>query len=71
MRMTKRGIKPEEFQDRIIFMSMYNDMEWSKGRDYARRLKKEHWSFLGPGDDENGVERASANLEESGIAPQM
>ena len=31
MRKTTRGIKPEKFEDRIIFMSMYNDIVWSKG----------------------------------------
>ena len=26
-KITTRGIRPEEFEDRIIFMSMYNDMK--------------------------------------------
>ena len=55
----------EDFTDRIIFMSMYNDIEWgakgNKGRceynsqtvaDYARRFPRGHWSSLGPGSDE-------------------
>ena len=32
-RMTTRRIKPEEFKDRIIFMSMHNDIHWSKGEE--------------------------------------
>ena len=53
MRMTKRGIKPEEFEDWIIFMSMFNDIDWSRGtdisndfsnalniKDYANRFQK-------------------------------
>ena len=56
--------KPEHFKDRIIFTSMYNDIEWrAKGNkerceynsqtvaDYARRFPRGHWSFLGPGSD--------------------
>ena len=52
----------EHFTDRIIFMSIYNDIEWgAKGNterceynsqtvaEYARRFPRGHWSFLGPG----------------------
>ena len=28
-RMTTCGIKPEEFEDRIIFMSVFNDIDWT------------------------------------------
>ena len=62
-----KGIQcePEHFKDRIIFMSMYNDIEWgAKGNEaqceynsqtvaeYARRCPRGHWSFLGPGSEE-------------------
>ena len=61
-----RWQKPEDFQDRIIFMSMYNDVDWSQGKEifktcvshsaevkaHAHRLPKGHWSFLGPGTEE-------------------
>ena len=53
---------PEQFQGRIIFMSIFNDIEWNaKGNkeqceyksqtvaDYARRFPRGHWSFLVPG----------------------
>ena len=53
-------VKLEEFNDRIIFMSMYNDIDWSKREEnfrkcvsistevkaYAHRFAKLHWSFL-------------------------
>ena len=28
--MTENRIQPEQFEDRIIFMSMYNDIDWEK-----------------------------------------
>ena len=40
---------PEESKDRIIFMSMFNDIDW-KVKNYARRFPLGHWSFLGPGE---------------------
>ena len=52
---------PADFRDRIIFMSMFNDIVWdAKGNEelcendsksvgeYARQFRG-HWSFLGPG----------------------
>ena len=65
-KMTTRAIKQEEFKDRIIFMSMYNDIDWSKVeesynecfsnsltvRDSAHRFPKGHRSFLGPGTED-------------------
>ena len=57
--------KPEHFTDKIIFMSVYNDIAWGeKGHtercdfnshtvaDYARKFPRGHWSFLGPGSEE-------------------
>ena len=59
-----RNIEPEELEDRIIFMSISNDIDWTaKGNEvncisksdkvkmYAPRLSQEHWTFLGPGDE--------------------
>ena len=50
--MATRGIKPEQFEDRIIFLSMFNDIDWTvkedsnecfsnslKVRDYATKHK--------------------------------
>ena len=56
--------EPVHFRDRIIFMSMHNDIEWrAKGNQerceynsltvatYARKVPRGHWSFLGPGSE--------------------
>ena len=56
--------KPEHFKDRIIFMSMYNDIAWGeKGSterfeynpqtvsEKARKFPRCHWSFLEPGSE--------------------
>ena len=58
-------IQPESFEGRIIFMSMYNDIDWTiKGNQqaceenssplshYARKFTRGHWSFLRLGDEE-------------------
>ena len=57
--------EPEHFNERIIFMSVYNDNVWQAKRnkeqcehksltvaDYARKFPRGHWSFLGPGSEE-------------------
>ena len=56
--------KAEHCTDWIIFMSMINDIDWTrKGNDgicisnsekvneYAKRFSQEQWTFLGPGDE--------------------
>ena len=60
-----KKIQPEEFKDRIIFMSMCNGIAWSKGkndencianagkvRNHAMRFSQGHWTFLGPRSEE-------------------
>ena len=61
--------EPEQFEGRIIFMSMYNDILWGERgntekcetnsvtvANYARRFPLERWSFLGPGSEKrNGT----------------
>ena len=60
----ERSIEPEKFIDRINFMSMFNDIDWTrKGNDgtcisnsekvkeYAKRFSQGHWTFLGLGDE--------------------
>ena len=55
---------PEHFEDRIIFMPMFNDIDWTKVgksaecfstsekvQNYARRFQLGHWSFLAPGEE--------------------
>ena len=62
--MEDRQCEPEQFDDRIIFMSMLNDIVGrEKGNakkcennsravaNYARRFLRTHWSFLGPGSE--------------------
>ena len=55
----KKNIQPEECKDRIIFMSMINDIEWKtndencisnseKIKNYAKIFTQGHWTFLGP-----------------------
>ena len=59
----RENIQPEEFKERIIFMSMFNDIERKtndvncisnaeKVKSYAMKFSKGHWTFLGPGSEE-------------------
>ena len=63
--MAENRTRPEEFKDRIIFMTMYNDTDWTKDGNLetcvsdsvevkacANRFPKGRWSFLGPGREE-------------------
>ena len=55
-----KHIIPDKFSDRIIFMSMFNDIELEKKgnqdscttsktiRDHFSKFKDGHWAFLGP-----------------------
>ena len=56
----KKNLKPENFKDPIIFMSMFNDIKWKKNdencisnaekvKNYAKSFLPGHWTFLGPG----------------------
>ena len=70
----------EQFQGRIIFMSMFNDIVWGeKGNEdhcmansmnvatYARKFPLGCWSFLGPNGDWNRVaEKMMINFAECG-----
>ena len=59
-----------QFTYRIIFMSMFNDIDWTRKRNdgictsnsekvkaYAKRFSQGHWTFLGPGDEKEVVRR--------------
>ena len=61
----ERNIEPEQFGDRIIFMSVFNDIDWTtkgngekcisnseKAHAHAERFSQGHWTFLGPGSEE-------------------
>ena len=54
----RRNIEPEKFTDRIIFVSVFNDIDWTrKGNDgicisnsekvmkYSKRFSQGHWTF--------------------------
>ena len=56
--------EPEQFQGRIIFMSMFNDILWGSEDNerecnanadlvsiFAKRFPPGRWSFLGPGSE--------------------
>ena len=60
-----RQINPEQVEGIILFMSVSNDMGWTKNgnsaecvsnskqvSDYAKEFPRGHWSFLGPGNEE-------------------
>ena len=62
--MKERQCDPEQFESKIIFMSMFKGIVWgekenakkckSKSHEvanYARRFPRGHWSFLGPGSE--------------------
>ena len=62
--MTESKCEPEQLKGRIIFMSMFNDIDWRKRgnkedcitnalrvTEYARRFTRGHWSFPGPGSE--------------------
>ena len=59
-----KNIKPEKFSDRIIFMSMFNDVQLErkdnedscaltsrKIKEYASNFNDGHWAFLEPGEE--------------------
>ena len=61
-----KNIIPEKFSDRIIFMSMINDIELErkdnedscaltlgKVKEYASTFNDGHWAFLGHGEESN------------------
>ena len=56
-----QNIEPENFEGRIIFMSMFNDIDWTKRGNsekcirirtsYAKRFSRGLWTPPGPGDE--------------------
>ena len=59
-----QNIEPENFEGRMIFMSMFNDIDWTSSgnsercmsksehvKNYAKRFSRGHWTFLGPSDE--------------------
>ena len=62
----RRNIDPEKFGNRLVFMSMFNDVDSIKKKrtkmnvfqnceeikDYAKRFTRGQWTFCGPGSEE-------------------
>ena len=72
-------MNPEQVEGRVIFMSMFNGIDWTNNgnsevciwnservSDYAKKFQRGYWSFLGLGEDKNGMERATTNQKEGG-----
>ena len=79
-----RNIEPENVEDWIILVSMFNDIEWTKEKghpeqcisssekvkNHAKRFSRGHWTSLGPGvEKSNGMELTVTHLKENGILP--
>ena len=60
----EQNIEPEKFEDRIIFLSMFNGTDWTRRRNsekcisnsdqvknYAKKFMQGHWTFLGLGSE--------------------
>ena len=75
--------EPEHFNDRIIFMPMYNDIAWQeKGNterceynsqtvaNYARKFPRGHWSSCGLDQKRNGAEPTLTNPTDHGTKLQ-
>ena len=71
-----RNIEPEKFKDRIISMSMFNDIGWTKRgnsenvfqiqkklKKYAKSFSRGHWTFLGDADEKKLYGILSYSLE--------
>ena len=74
--MQERNTEPEDFEDRIIFVSMFNDIEWTKRGNseqcvsnsekvmkYAKRFSRGLWTSLRPGDETKWYGTLSKTLE--------
>ena len=62
-------------------MSMFNDIDWTKNgnsdvcisnvrevSDYAKEFQRGHRSYVGPGDEVSGTERATTSQKENGTS---
>ena len=78
-----RNIAPEKFGGRIIFVSLFNDVDWNKKnkedecisnsekvRDQVKRCSQGHWTFLGPGNEMKWFGNRFTGLRENGIPQQ-
>ena len=71
-----RNINPEQFEGTVLFMLMFNDIDWTQNvnsldsisnseevREYAQRFQREHRSFVGPGTAEKWYGTHTSKLE--------
>ena len=60
--LARKNTVPENFKNRIIFMSVFNDTEWKNNdencisnaknvKNYSKRFLPGHWTFLCPGSE--------------------
>ena len=75
--MNKMG-EPEQFQGRIIFMSMFNDIIWGSEDNEQECIANAtlvtlfaknppgRWSFFGPGSERSGIPLTLTDHEENG-----
>ena len=79
-----QNISPEKFEDRIIFMSIFNDIDWTKRgnsercisnsqqvKNYLVRFSRGHWTFLGPGDGKKNIKEPSATHLKENRSPSI
>ena len=72
--MRKNGIlNLKKFGDRIIFMSMFNDIDWTRKRNEEICLSNAHWTFLGLGNEKKSCGGHNCEVEGkwNSIASQM
>ena len=75
----EQNIEPENFEDRIIFMSMFNDIDWTRrgnseqcisnpeqGKNYAKKFTQGHWTFLGLVSEKKWYGESNHLLKENG-----
>ena len=68
----EENIEPASFEDRIIFMPMFNDIDRTRRenseecfsnseqvKDYAKKFTQEHWTFLGRGNEKKWYGRSN------------
>ena len=71
-----RRLEPAGFRDRLIFMTMFNDIDWTKEgnsemcisnsiniKNFAERISQGHWTFFEPEDEKKCYRPLSYKLD--------